>query len=213
MTEERRFLVASRSHLMNALVESFLQCHRYGRVIHRATTGREALRAAKTERPDWVVMESVIQEPCGVEVVRKLRGEIPKIRIIAFARRTNLVNAVRLVKAGVTSYLSAVEDAAALKKNVESILMGKRVLPREVHELLEDRDFELNGRRYHELSRRETEIIELVALGYSNSEIGGKCGISSRTVEQHRRHISDKTGLRTIADMTRFAMEEGIVGE
>ena len=203
--------MASRSHLMNALVENFLHSHRYGRVVHSATTGNAALEAIESANPDWLVMESILHEPCCVEVVKRCREISSVVRIIVFAHRVNIVNAVRLVKAGATSFLCDLESGEDLRRQVGEVLQGRRIYPTEVREVLDERDFEINSRKYLALSGREREILQFVALGYSNSEIGGKCGISQRTVEQHRRHIADKTGMRTIADLTRFAVEEGLV--
>jgi DNA-binding NarL/FixJ family response regulator len=210
--KERKILIASQSHFVNGLLEAFIHMNGYGKVTAKAADGKQALEAAKKEQPDCVVMENVLHIVSSLEVVKTIRKEMAGVTIIVFSiRRIDLIQAVRLVKAGARGYLPLLDDAAALKRTFEAVWAGRTSFPKELAELLAERDFEMERQKYLRLTTRELEIVHYVALGYSNSEIGWECRVSSRTVEEHRRRVCMKTGLRTTADLTRFAIAEGLV--
>jgi len=208
--EERKFLVATRSGILNALIENFLASSSFGIVVGTAVNGKEAVTAAEASRPDWVFLESSLRERDCVEVTAELKRMLPKAKIVIVCLCLSVTGAVRLFKAGAMSFLRPDLDGRDLKRSMEMIFAGKRVLPKEVLEVLEEKDWEMNRRKYLRLTKRERTILFYVAEGMTNAEIGYECGISQRTVEGHRQNIMRKTGARSTAELVRFAVDEGM---
>lgn len=210
MTEGRRILVAARTQLAAASHAAVFRYHRFGTVVGTAASGEEAVRKAVAFRPDWIFLECPLPDPSAAETVWEIGERIRGARIVVLSARWNPVEAVRLVKAGAMSYLPSDLDEEGLRLSLEGIFQGRRTFPDELLRLLGERDYELDSRKYRQLTRREREITRLAASGLSNKEIGWECGIRVRTVETHRRNIRRKTGTRSTADLVRFAEEEGL---
>jgi DNA-binding NarL/FixJ family response regulator len=170
--KERRIVIAGQSPLFNCLLKVFIQRNGYGIVVAIAGNGREALEMVGRVKPDCVVMESVLHGVNSVEFVKTIRKEVPGTLVIAYpVRWVNRIQAVRLVKAGVRGYLPLCADEEAMKRTFDRVFRNRTAFPEEIEDILADRDYEKEHQKYCCLTAREREIVQFVALGYSNHEI------------------------------------------
>jgi two-component system, NarL family, response regulator NreC len=161
--------------------------------------------------PDLVVHALLLPDVSGPEVVARLRERFPRARLLALARLTDPVYVHLALTAGDDGYVSmksaapgelleAVRRVAAGEAYVQPAL-GAALARWEEIPHRHERDSLLS------LTRREREVLELLALGYTNAEVAAALGVALRTVEAHRMHVTQRLGLRSRADLVRFVSE------
>ncbi len=184
-------------------------------VVGEAVNGREALKCAIELSPDLVVMDISMPEMNGVEATERLRKECPQIKIIALTIYEDISYLRQLLTAGASGYVikravadelvHAVRTCAAGGSYIEPTLAGQVV------STYINRGSGWGGQSQGELSDRETQVLRLVAFGYSNKEIGAKLGISVKTVETYKVRLMGKLNLRSRVEMVRFALRQGLL--
>jgi two-component system, NarL family, response regulator NreC len=162
--------------------------------------------------PDLVVHALLLPDASGPEVVTRLRERFPRAGLLALARLEDPLYVHLALTAGDDGYVSlksgtpgevleAVRRVAAREGYVQPVL-GAALARWEEIPRRHDRDSLLS------LTRREQEVLELLALGYTNAEVAAAVGVALRTVEAHRVHVAQKLGLRSRADLVRFVAEQ-----
>ena len=182
-------------------------------VVGEAGTAEEAVVLAAETHPDVFVMDLGLPGTSGIEATRRVRAASPDTRVLVLTVHDDVAYLRRAFDAGATGYL--VKDAA----DVELVLAVRHVASGQeyVHPALgaELLSSAASGPRAAgpggELSDRELEVLRLVALGYTNAEIANQLYVSVRTVETHRAHLQQKLGLKTRADLVRFARDLGLL--
>jgi len=183
-------------------------------VVGDAANGYEAVTAAKRVRPDAVVMDIGMPELNGIDATRRLVAELPGIKVIALSMNSDRRYVVAVFEAGAVAYVvknaaseelvNALEAAGRGETYVSPSIggsglraaVGSRARPGPLAQ--------------RPLSAREREVLQLIAEGKSSKEAGGILGIAVTTVETHRRQIMEKLGLRTVAELTKYAVREGL---
>jgi DNA-binding NarL/FixJ family response regulator len=178
-------------------------------IVGEAATGREAIELATEHRPDVVVMDIGMPELNGIEATRIITRTVSGVKVIALSAYADprFVQAMR--EAGAAGYV--LKDAAAddLLDAIDAAQAGRFYVG---HGLAgTDSGPGLpSSLRALELTEREREVLQLVAEGLTSKETGARLHISVPTVEFHRRQIMNKLGLRSIAELTKFAVREGL---
>jgi two-component system response regulator NreC len=165
-------------------------------------------RAAVAEKqPQVLVLDVNLPDGLAVDAVSELRKASPRTEIVLLTMERDLSLARRALEAGAKGYLF--KDAAHLEliEAVHAAAAGDRYLPPAVAAGLENED---DGKRPI-LSPRETDVLRLMALGHTNREIGEQLSLSVRTVETHRAHVQQKLGLSSRPELTRYALENGLI--
>jgi DNA-binding NarL/FixJ family response regulator len=183
-------------------------------VVGEAASGREALVSARRLRPQIVVMDISMPDLNGIDATQKLLAENPAIKVIALSMNSDRRYVRAMFRAGAVGYLlknAASEELIAAVRAVADDLTY--VSPSIASVLVDDA---LDGSRsapgatVRALSTREREVLQLLAEGKSSKDIAGRLSIAVPTVETHRRQIMDKLSLRTIAELTKYAIREGL---
>lgn len=183
-------------------------------VVGEAASGREALAQARRLRPQVVVMDISMPDLNGIDATGKLLAELPGLKVIALSMNSDRRYVLAMFKAGAVGYLlknAASEELIAAVRAVADDLTY--VSPAIASLIVDDA---LDGKRAGQgpalrtLSPREREVLQLLAEGKSSKDIAGRLDIAVPTVETHRRQIMDKLGLRTIAELTKYAIREGL---
>jgi two-component system, NarL family, response regulator NreC len=158
--------------------------------------------------PDVLVLDVNMPDGLGVEAVAELRDAYPDTQIVLLTMERDIGLARRALDDGALGYLF--KDAAHLElvEAVRAAARGNRYLPAAVSAGL-SRDPDDGPTQA--LSPRETDVLRLMALGHTNREIGEQLELSVRTVETHRAHIQQKLGLGTRPELTRYALEHGLI--
>jgi two-component system, NarL family, response regulator NreC len=190
-------------------------------IVGEATSGEEALStvdalAAATDGPNLVVMDLTMPGIGGLEATRRLKQTHPDLNVLVLTMNTDRVSLREAFRAGASGYVLKDAVDAELLDAAKAVAAGGRYLHPSLGPELVRAEEEARARsdaRGVALSRREVDVVRLVAKGYTNKEIADELFLSVRTVETHKTHIIQKTGLRARSELLRFARDAGILDE
>ena len=211
---KRRIVLADDHQLMRAGLRSLLAREPHLEVVGEASDGREAVELVTQSGPDLVIMDIGMPNLNGIEATRQIRETVPRTRVIALSMHANAQFVGRMLEAGASGYL--LKDAAfeELVEAVRSVLAGQTYLSRAITGVVVgDYVRRLASSPYVEapqLTPREREIGQLLAEGRVTKEIAYSLNISVKTVETHRQHIMKKLKIGSIAELTKYAIREGL---
>jgi DNA-binding NarL/FixJ family response regulator len=188
-------------------------------VVAEAANGAEALAAALAERPDVVVLDITMPGESGLQVAARLRDRLPETRVLILSMHDNAEYVMEAVRSGAHGYLLKDTAGTELRSAVRAVFEGEAFFSPPVARRLSDAVRGDAARAEREpapsgldaLTGREREVLAGVAQGRTNKEIAAALGISHRTVETHRESLMRKLGIHTVAGLTRFALEAGVV--
>ncbi|HXN34426.1 MAG TPA: response regulator transcription factor [Polyangiaceae bacterium] len=183
-------------------------------VVGEASNGHEAIAEVKRLRPGILVIDIAMPELNGIDATRRLSAELPGIKVIALTMNSDRRYVIAMLEAGAAGYLLKNAASDELLTALAVVARGQTYLSPAIAGGVVDLAI---GRgpapRYgadSPLSVREREVLQLLAEGKSSKEIATVLQIAVPTVETHRRQIMDKLSLRTIAELTKYAIREGL---
>jgi len=208
-----RILLADDHPILLAGLQTLVNVDRDLQIVGAARDGRAALQLALDLRPDVVVLDVSMPEMNGIEVTRALRAAWPQCRILVLTMHDEPAYVRELLAGGAAGFLlksSAPEELARAIRAVHAggMYLDPLIAVHAVAGIGEGGNAALPSDRA-ELSPRECEVLSEVARGYSNKEIGVRRQISIKTVETYRARGMEKLGLRSRADLVRYAAEHG----
>lgn len=209
-----RIVIADDHKLMREGLSSLLGQHENMEVIGQATNGREAVQLAEREKADVVVMDVSMPDLNGIDATRQIVSRSPKTRVIALSMHSDRQFVAEMFRAGARGYLlkdSAFEELASAIVQVTQ--EGAYVAPKISGFNLEDyarKDGKGELLITPKLSEREREVLQLMAEGKGTKEIAADLHLSAKTVETHRQHLMEKLDMYTVAELTKFAIRQGI---
>ncbi len=183
-------------------------------VVGEASDGKEAVTEALRLRPDVMLLDIAMPELRGIEVARKLAREIPDIKLIALTVYDDAECARRFIQAGGFGFVVKRAAGSEIATAVRRVFGGHlHVFADQASHLWQDILGEkvIPPQRQGKLSKRETQIVALIAQGYTNQRIADVLCISHRTVETHRTRITSKLGLKNRAQLVRYAIENDLI--
>lgn len=184
------------------------------RVIGEADNGRSAVRLAKQLQPDIVITDIAMPDLNGVEATRQICVEAPRSKVLALSMHTESRFVLGILEAGASGYL--LKDAAfeELTLAIKAVLKGQVYLSPAISGVVLSQSlarFNPNARSDRvQLSKREQEVLQLIAEGQSTKKIAATLHVSVKTVETHRKQIMDKLGIHSVAELTKYAVREGV---
>ena len=183
-------------------------------VVGEAKTGLEAIRLVCALRPDLILMDIGMPDLNGIEATRQIRRDAPEVKVIALSMHTDRRFVQQMLAAGAAGYVLKGSAFEELTTAIKTVMSGRIYTSPEIsNEALAAYIRQLSGARApttSPLSSREREVLQPLAEGRSNKEIAAKLGVSTSTVDTHRKHIMTKLGLRNLADLTKYAVREGL---
>jgi DNA-binding NarL/FixJ family response regulator len=183
-------------------------------VVGEASNGRSALKSAAELKPEVVVMDIGMPDLNGVEATRKLLAQQPAMKVVALSMHADRRFVTAMLEAGATGYVvkeDAFGELATAIQNVMSnrVFISPRIAGRVVNELIGQKGGE-SATAFGRLSPRQREVLQLIAEGGTTKEIAHKLTISIKTVESHRRQIMEALNLFSVAELTKYAVREGL---
>jgi DNA-binding NarL/FixJ family response regulator len=183
-------------------------------IVGAARDGQAAVRLTAELKPHVVLMDISMPLLNGIEATRKILGETPSVSVIILSMHSDRRYVVEALKAGAKGYLLKDSASEDLLEAIKRVLAGEVYLSRKmsgemVMELLTHAP-DAGTSAYSVLSPREREVLQLVAEGHSTKDIARELSVSVKTVESHRKQIMNKLGLHSIAELTKYAIREGL---
>lgn len=209
-----RILIADDHGVLRAGLRALLDSEPDLEVVGEAVDGDETLRLADDLQPDVVLLDISMPGPGGIEVTRHLEEMLPDARVLILTVHEDESLLREAMRAGAAGYIVKRAVESELINAIRAVRRGDLyVHPAMTRALLKD----LHPSRASEeepvepLTPRETEVLRLIALGYTNRQSAEVLTISVRTVETHRANLMDKLGLRSRVELVRYAMEHGLL--
>ncbi|MEM7469362.1 MAG: response regulator transcription factor [Pseudomonadota bacterium] len=182
-------------------------------VVGEASNGRDAVRMARKLEPDLVLIDVGMPTMNGIDATKRIKSAVEKTRVIALSLHDDSRFVTQMLDAGASGFLpkqGAVEELPFALKTVEA---GNTYLsPAIAASVLTHFRHGEGGSSSSELSVREREVLQSIAEGKSASEIAKELSLSVKTIESHRRNIMKKLDLYSVAELTKFAIKEGLTG-
>ncbi|GIP38400.1 DNA-binding response regulator [Paenibacillus sp. J31TS4] len=187
-------------------------------VAGEAAGGAEAIEKAAALRPDVVLMDLQMPGMDGIEATRLLKERLPEAKVIVLTSFSDQEHALPAIRAGARGYLLKDVEPEELVRAIRRVNQGQVELHPEVAGQLVNLfsnspagdAADVPDRPAEELTRREREVLRLIATGCSNKEIGAELGITEKTVKTHVSHLLDKLGLADRTQAAIFAVKHGL---
>jgi DNA-binding NarL/FixJ family response regulator len=185
-------------------------------VVGEASSGTEVLPLAERVQPDVAVLDISMPGETGLQAAARLRQALPHVRVLILSMYDNTEYVLESVRAGAHGYLLKDGAAQELANAIRAVQDGEAYFSPAVAARLSAAvrgDIEREQRRTNLdlLTGREREVLAGIAKGLTNKEIAAELGISHRTVETHRESLMRKLGIRTVAGLTKFSLEAGLI--
>lgn len=181
-------------------------------VVAEAASGDELLALVRRERVDVVVMDMSMPGPNGLDLVKSLRAEFPRLPVLVLSAHPEDQYAVRVVRAGAMGYLTKESAEADLVEAVRRVAGGKRFLTRTLAEaLLDALDADPDADPHAALSDREFQVLRLLASGMTVGGIADQLSLSVKTISTYRTRLLQKMGMSNNAELTRYAIENDLI--
>ena len=183
-------------------------------VVGEASEGGEVVELARTLRPDLVILDVSMPGLNGVEAARQIRGISPDIRVAMLSMHADRRFVLEALKAGASAYLLKDDAFEDLIRAIPKIMAGEVVLAERIGSLVAQEYVALarreEGSALGDLSPREREVLQRIAEGRSTKEIAALHDVSVKTVETQRKQIMEKLDLHSVAELTKYAIREGL---
>ena len=183
-------------------------------VIAEADTGRKAVELAIELAPDVVVMDITMPDLNGIDATVKIRSEVPNTKVLCLSMHTDKRFVMAVIRAGASGYLLKDCPFEELSRAIHAIARGEIYLSPQIAHYVVDESISRVDREVSKgqtlLTPREREIVQLIAEGKNTKTIALDLGISVKTVETHRRQIMRKLNIHSVAELTKYAIKEGL---
>ena len=206
-----RVLIADDHKIMLAGLRSLLEKQTDIEVIAEAENGRKAVQGAMDNKPDVVVMDVSMPDLNGIEATKQIVESLPETKVIALSMHSDKRFVMGMLRVGASGYL--LKDCASqeLAHAIHQVAGGKKYLSPEITGVvIEDSLHPQPQEEASLLSAREREVLQLIAEGWSTKQTASHLYVSVKTIETHRRQIMKKLDLHNIADLTKYAIREGL---
>ena len=209
-----KVMVADDHKMIREGLKALIERQKELEVVAEAANGQMAVRAARKVSPDVVVMDVGMPDLNGIEATRQITALPHKPKVIGLSMHSDRRYVSQMLKAGASGYLLKDNAFEELVKAIYTVMKGQTYLSPDIAETIVD-----DYRRiktdddcsvFALLTEREREVLQQIAEGCSTKEIAGDLFVSVKTIETHRRQIMEKLKLHSVAELTKYAVKEGL---
>lgn len=205
-----RVLLAEDHQIVRQGVRSLLEKAGH-EVVGEASDGREAVQLARTLSPDIAVLDVAMPRMNGLDTAREIRSLSPKTRTILLTMYTDKAYILEAIKVGAKGYVVKTEAADDLIRAIREISRGEMYLSPSIANSIVGAYLDDSQLPADSLTRRERQVLHLIAEGNTTKEIAHQLNISFKTADSHRSHLMRKLDLHDIAGLVRYAIQKGII--
>lgn len=209
-----RIVLADDHQLFRDGLSSLLQRSPGFDVVGQAADGLEVVRLCHELRPDVVLLDISMPGLNGIEATRRITAEAPGTRVLILSMHADRRFVAETLRAGARGYLLKDTAYTEVQRAIHEVMHGHVHLAPAITDVVAE---EFAGRArtpeasaFQRLSPREREVLQLLAEGRATKEIAGELAVSGKTIETHRRQIMEKLGLHSVAELTKYAIREGL---
>ncbi len=185
------------------------------KVVGDANNGRTAVKMVRELSPDIVIMDIAMPDLNGIEATHQIKSEFQNTRVVVLSMHADKRFVAKVLKMGASAYLLKDSAFEELVHAIHDVINNRIILsPRITDIVIEDYIHSSSNNEpsvFSELSAREREVLQLIAEGKTTKEISSSLYVSIKTIETHRKNIMDKLNINSIADLTKYAIREGII--
>lgn len=213
-----RIFLADDHALLRQALRVLLEAQNDLEIVGEATNGRDAVEGVERLMPDVVLMDMVMPGLNGIEATRQIVKRVRGTRVLILTAYLEDERLLQSLRAGVSGYVVKNSDLEELLLAIHTVHSGNTYFSTSVSEEISVDEVLLQARQpegktgYELLTNREREVLQLIAEGKSNFEIGPELSITIKTVEGHRSHIMTKLHAKNRTDLIRYAIRRGLVG-
>jgi len=215
--KEIRILLVDDHKIIRDGVQAMLSQSPDFTIVGSVNSGEEAINAVRENPPDIIVMDIIMGGMTGIEATRWIKEFNPTIKVLILSMEMSKDYISAAINSGAESYLPKDVSGDQLMEALRTIYNGSRFFNEAIMKLVFE-DFYVHeklkapGKRLpNDLTKREYEVLGLVALGKSNKIVADSLFISVKTVETHKTNILDKLGLKNTAELVRYAIKNNII--
>lgn len=210
-----KILIADDHGVLRAGLRALLAAQPDFMVVGEAADGNETLRLATETTPDVLLLDITMPEPDGIAVCRQIRAQQPTLRVLMLTVYEDEALLREAIQAGADGYIVKRAVEAELITAIRAVQRGDLYIhPAMTRALIGQRSAEAQSgdpSPVEALTPRETDVLRLLALGYTNQQVADKLRISVRTVESHRANLTAKLGSSSRVDLVRYARERKLL--
>jgi DNA-binding NarL/FixJ family response regulator len=209
-----KILIADDHQILRQGLRTLLEKEPDLEVVAEADNGRSTVRLARETQPEVIIMDVAMPDLNGIEATRQIISEMPKVKVIALSMYADRRFVANMLKAGASGYL--LKDCASeeLVRAIRVVMAHKTFLSPGVADIVV-KDYvqaplgsEVSA--FSVLSNREREVLQLMAEGRSTNQIAECLHVSVKTVETHRQQMMQKLKMHSVAELTKYAIREGL---
>jgi DNA-binding NarL/FixJ family response regulator len=209
-----KVLIADDHQIVREGLRSMLEHELDIKVVGEAEDGRMVQRMARELSPDVIIMDVAMPDLNGIEATRQILAELPRVKIIALSMHDDRRFVLNMLKAGAAGYM--LKDCAFkdLAKAIRVVMSHKTYLSHEIADIVV-KDYlssnqPIESSAFYLLSPREREVLQLIAEGKTSGQMAESLHVSVKTIESHRQQIMVKLKIKSVAELTKYAIREGL---
>lgn len=181
-------------------------------IIGQASTGEEAIEVTLQRKPDILITDIRMAEVDGLQVVSKVRAELPEVKVVVLSMYDNPTYVARAIALGVNDYILKSASPAEIVDAITEVALGHEPKPESIlNQIKSSMAARQNTRNDIPLTNREAQVLRHIALGLSNKEIGVSLNISIETVKEHVQNILRKIDASDRTQAAIWAMRQGLL--
>ena len=209
-----RILIADDHKIVRDGLRSLLESRADCAVVGEASDGREAVELARKLDPDVIVIDVAMPELNGIDATSKLVNQAQNVKVVALSMHSDRNFVAGMLQAGASAYLRKESAFDEIARAIDAVMEGKVFLGDGIAGVVVEDYRELIARsglnESIPLTAREREVLQLIAEGYKTAEIANMLHLSVKTIETHRRQIMEKLDLRSVPELTKYAIRHGL---
>jgi len=209
-----KVIIADDHRIVLEGLKALLQNHKNIDVVGEAENGRSAVELASRLKPDVVIMDLGMPDMNGLTATRKILELDTGIKVLTLSMHSDKRFVSKALREGVSGYVLKESASAELVEAINTVVSGKTYLSPQIADVvINDYRKQLLDKEYSAdsvLTKKEREILQLFAEGKSTKDIAYSLNVSVKTVETHRSRMMEKLDMHSIAELTKFAVREGL---
>lgn len=217
--DKTRVMLVDDHTLMRDALASMLHQADDLQVVGSVASGEELLGKLTLANPDVVLMDIMLKGMTGIEATRWIKERSSRVKVILVSSEVKKEFVSAGIQSGIDGYLPKDIDKATLLKAIHAVMKGEKFFNEAVTTLVFEDFYKkekntVDGERQlriTDLTKRELEVLTLIANGKSNREVADELFISTKTVDSHKMHILDKLGLKNTAELVKYAIKNNLI--